>query len=72
MTINIFDIIQQGERVTLECKQAKRSVPNSLWDTYSAFANTYGGTILLGVVEHLEPDFDNGSPKSEIRREQRL
>ncbi|MGM9833179.1 MAG: RNA-binding domain-containing protein [Candidatus Limisoma sp.] len=54
MTINIFDIIQQGERVTLECKQAKRSVPNSLWDTYSAFANTYGGTILLGVVEHLE------------------
>lgn len=43
-----------GERVTLECKKAQNSIPNSLWDTYSAFANTYGGTILLGVVEHTD------------------
>lgn len=43
-----------GERVTLECKNAQRSVPNSLWKAYSAFANTYGETILLGVVEHME------------------
>lgn len=47
------DIISEGERVTLECKKAQRSVPNSLWDTYSAFANTYGGTILLGVYEDM-------------------
>ncbi len=54
MEENISNIILQGERVTLECKKAQRSVPNSLWDTYSAFANTYGGTILLGVVEHMD------------------
>ena len=39
-----------GERVTLECKKATKGVPTSLWDTYSAFANTYGGIILLIVL----------------------
>ena len=52
--MSIEQILSQGERVTLECKKAQCSVPSSLWDTYSAFANTYGGTILLGVVENLK------------------
>lgn len=43
MSINIKDILLAGERVSLECKKATKGVPNSLWDTYSAFANTYGG-----------------------------
>lgn len=44
--------LQKGERVTLECKKAMAEVPKSLWETYSAFANTIGGSILLGVDEH--------------------
>ena len=40
MNIDIKNILATGERVTLECKKAQNSVPNSLWDTYSAFANT--------------------------------
>ena len=53
-TNNIYKLLSKGERVTLECKKATKCVPGSLWDTYSAFANTYGGTILLGVVEYMD------------------
>ena len=51
---NIYKLLSEGERVTLECKKASKGLPASLWETYSAFANTYGGTILLGVVEHMD------------------
>lgn len=48
----IKEALKKGERVTLECKKAVAEVPKSLWETYSAFANTIGGLILLGVDEH--------------------
>ena len=51
---NIKELLNNGERITLECKAAEKGLPKSLWETYSAFANTYGGTILLGVEEHKE------------------
>ena len=51
--INIQNLLTEGEHISLECKTATKSVPNSVWDTYSAFANTNGGIILLGVSEHM-------------------
>lgn len=55
---NILDLLNYGEHLTLECKKATNKIPDSIWETYSAFANTVGGTILLGVEEHKrEPDF---------------
>lgn len=38
----------------MEAKLAKTDVPKSVWMSYSAFANTMGGTILLGVSEDLK------------------
>ena len=49
---SIWDLLKYGEHLTLECKKAESNVPNSVWETYSAFANTVGGTILFGVEEH--------------------
>jgi len=48
---DIHKLLADGERVTLECKKAQNNVPNTMWETYSAFANTYGGTILCGIFE---------------------
>ena len=52
--IRIESILANGEHINLECKKATNAIPNSIWETYSSFANTYGGTILLGIVEDLK------------------
>lgn len=50
----VYKQLAEGERIVLECKKAETKVPNSIWASYSAFANTYGGLILLGVHEDME------------------
>ena len=50
----ILDLLQYGEHIHLECKKAEPNLPNSVWETYSSFANTEGGVILFGVQEYLK------------------
>ncbi len=55
----ILKLLKYGESINLECKKAEPTLPNSVWETYSSFANTDGGTILFGVEEHIkETDFE--------------
>ncbi len=44
-------LVKQGEIVHTECKEASGGLPDTLWESYSSFANTDGGAILLGVKE---------------------
>lgn len=66
-----FDKIEQyRENNRIEAKRALGGLPKSIWETYSAFANTLGGLILLGVEEQKDKSFrtvDLPDPKQLVR-----
>lgn len=47
----IKSLILKGKTKSIEFKKSKNDIPKDLWESYSAFANTDGGIIVLGVSE---------------------
>lgn len=67
---NTIDITQFREGNRYEAKLARGRLPTSIWETYSAFANTDGGLIILGVKEnkdHIFPIEGVDNPESLIK-----
>ena len=60
--IKKFDEYKENNR--LEVKKANGGLPHSLWESYSAMANCYGGVILLGVAENPDGSFTTSGLKS--------
>lgn len=72
---SIADLELLRESVDLECKLAagrdgQGALPEDFWPTYSAFANTEGGVVVLGVREKQEQFLIEGIARvAKVRKE---
>ena len=60
-----FDEYREDNR--REVKKANGGLPVSLWETYSSFANCYGGVIILGVKEEEDGSWRTTGLKNEAK-----
>ena len=70
---NILENLQDiAENDVLEFKGAKGGFPGAFWETYSAFANTNGGVVILGIKDkngHLQSDNLDGTDIDKLQKD---
>lgn len=71
MKENILKELNLKENHERECKLATGGLPENIWETYSSFANTNGGTILLGIKEHRDSFTVEGLTEKQIIKYQK-
>ena len=68
----IIDAIEDNfdlhETLDIEFKSAKGGFPGAFWETYSSFANTEGGLIVLGITERKGKFFVDGLSEDDIKK----
>ena len=64
---DIKRLIDRAENAEVEFKSAKGGMPQSFWESFSAFANTNGGIIVLGVKEKNGTFIPDGLTTEQIR-----
>lgn len=65
---NIVRLCRVGENSEVEFKSAKGGFPKEFWKSFSAFANTNGGKIVLGVTQKQNAFYPDGLPQHELVR----
>ena len=63
--------LEWKENHEYECKLAANGLPVSIWETYSSFANTDGGTIFLGIKEHRDSFTVEGLSEKQVIKYQK-
>jgi ATP-dependent DNA helicase RecG len=51
---NLIELIKAGESTTIEYKEAKKNLPNSLFESVCSMLNRNGGHIFLGVKDNTD------------------
>lgn len=65
-TNSVYGLLNSGEGTIVEFKTARGGFPHFFWTTFSAFANTDGGVIVLGVKEKNKQAVVDGLTKADV------
>ena len=57
---DILRLCRIGENSEVEFKSAKGGFPKEFWKSFSAFANSEGGKIVLGVIQKQDSFYPDG------------